>query len=460
MNFHFEYFTAPVFTYSIDQPLVVTAGILPVQGYNKDNSDIPLLQGITTLSEYVNFLSSLQNVQNLTLAITLGLEGDAVLLYNGALSKYYFGSTKVRYRFYFFSNEYTIISGEKDYDCSDYDYSWNIYNLTYFLKNIQGQITLPRYTNVEDIKQLVSNPNNFSYKIITETEYEQDNTYFVSLQRSFTCKGQIYNTTLKFSVFYTLSGDFTCNSETLDNPLCKLVLACNDESESHRQNCIKYFDMYRLRCQNDLSSDFCYNFVQNYYNIVGPQSQIDALLKQYCSNKNPSEIFRQQGSNTERDSMLCGCHMTENFYNNFHNSIKQYTESKGYKIDESLFGQKQICLFPPCTISSTVFPAQEVGKCDNDICFNIIRYENDGSVKNNENITIVQDSNCFVRSDRPRFKDDQAKKHLEVSKVTFSDILLLIVIVIVLMVFVFMLRLYNSKMKTSNKKYRFVKLRN
>jgi hypothetical protein len=328
----------------------------------------------------------------------------------------------------------------------------SIGNLTYFLNNVQGSL-VSTATNVNDIKAIIDYPNNYSYGYIFETDYSQDNQYFVSLKPSVTCNnGNTYVTNLKFSVFYTISGDFTCDQGTLENPLCKIITVCDTD---HKENCVKYFDMYRLHCQNNLSEDFCFNFVQNYYEVMnGPQAQMDDLISSYCSNKEASQIFNKTQGLTEdeqRDFMLCGCHMKRSFYDNFYNSVTQYAESNGYEINESLFGQKEICLFPPCTVASASFPTQGVGKCQNNVCFNIAIYEDDGTVKNGGNIKIIQDSKCFVKNSvsalipKANFSEKPSQGSYTIIPL---DILLFIAIVVVVFCFICLLKLnkrYNKR---------------
>jgi hypothetical protein len=455
MGFHFEYFTQTVDTYFIDRPLTIkpNAGSLLIQGKTQ-NSEIPTLVEISTLSEYVNFFSSLQNVQNLSLKIFLSLEGSAVMIYTGSvpfdlLSK----NDQLQYTFYYYSRDKVFYSGTQHPECFEVvDIFNNVSNITYCV-SIQGSISLGPYTGATQIKNAISEDHmDFAYDYSYDISYG-DGTNKIVLVDHAVCKGQIYPTNLKFSVYFVLSGDFDCDSQSIDTKLCQLVAACNDENNNNRENCSKYFDTYKNRCQNDLSSDFCYNFVQNFYKVEGPQSQMDNLISQYCSNKNASQIFLK-GQQNQRDFMLCGCHMNDTFYENFHKSIKQYTEDKGYKIDESLFGQKEICLFPPCTLASHTFPAQGIGECNNDTCFDIISYENDGTVKDGENITIIQDSKCFEKQSGVKPKAFLGSGFQTRQGLVLSDVFLLIIIVIITVVFVCILRFYR---RGSSKGFRIFK---
>jgi len=446
MGFHFEYITETVHTYFIDRPLTINpnAGTLLIQGKTQ-NSEIPTIDGISTLSEYVNFFSSLQNVQNLSLTIFLNLEGSAVMIYTGSVlgSEIVWGeSDKLQYTFFYGSK--VFYSGTEHPKCSKTDIYDIISDITYVVPVHGSTISIGPYTGATQIKNAISEENmDFAYGYSYDINYG-DGTNKIVLVDQAVCKDQIYPTNLKFSVYFVLSGDFNCDSQSIDTKLCQIVAACD---ENNKGNCSKYFDMYRIRCQNNLSSDFCYNFVQNFYNVEGSQSQMDNLIAQYCSNKNASQIFsknqQNQSQQNQRDFMLCGCHMSNTFYENFHSSVKQYTEDKGYKINESLFGQKEICLFPPCTLASGSFPAQGIGKCNNDTCFNIISYENDGTVKDGENITIIQNSECFEKQSGAKPKAFLGLGFQTRQGLTLSDVFLLIIIVIITVVFVCILRFYR-----------------
>jgi hypothetical protein len=440
MDFHFEYITETVHTYSIYGPLTVSPGNLLIQGKTQ-NSDIPTIDGMHTLSDYVKFFSSLQNVQNLSLTIFLSLEGSAVMIYTGSVpgSEIIWGvDDKLQYTFLYNSDK-VFFSGTKHPKCSKTDIYNIISDITYYLESVQGSISLGPLTDTTQIKDLMSaDAVKFYYIYVYDIRYGAEGQK-IDLVESANCNDQIYTTNLKFSVYFVLSGNFKCDSQSLDTKLCQLVTACDKDN---RENCSKYFDMYMRRCQNDLSSDFCYNFVQNFYKVEGPQSQMDNLIAQYCSSKNASQIF-SKGQQNQRDFMLCGCHMKDTFYKNFHTSVKQYTEDKGYKIDESLFGQKEICLFPPCTLASHTFPAQGIGQCNNDTCFDIISYENDGNVKDGENITIKQYSGCFEKQSGAKPKAFLGSGFQTRQGLMLSDVFLLIIIVIITVVFVCILRFYR-----------------
>jgi hypothetical protein len=457
MNFHFEYITQTVSTYFLDRPLTINpnAGSLLIQGKTQ-NSDIPTIDGIYTLSEYVDFFSSLQNVYNLSLTIFLSLEGSAVMIYTGIVPVTIFLDKKLQYTFFYHNRDSVFFSGTQQPKCFDidiYDEYDVMSNITYYLDSVHGSLSIGPYTGATQIKGAISEPHlDFAYDYYFDVNYKRGTDKIVLVDYA-VCKDQTYTTNLKFSVYFVFSGDFKCDSQSLDTKPCQLVTACN---ENNKENCTKYFDMYRIRCQNELSSDFCYNFVQNFYSVEGPQSQMDNLIAQYCSNKNASQIFsknqQNQSQQNQRDFMLCGCHMSDTFYKNFHRSVKQYTEDKGYEINEYLFGQKEICLFPPCTLASGSFPAQGIGKCDNDVCFNIISYENDGTVKDGENITIIQNPDCFVKQNGVKakaFLGFQTRQGL-----MLSDVFLLIIIVIITVVFVCILRFYR---RGSNKGFRIFK---
>jgi len=455
MGFHFEYFTETVATYSKDIPLTVSAGNLLIQGKTQ-KSEIPTIDGFSTLSEYVNFFSSLKNVQSLNLTTILSLQGSAAMIYTGIVPNSEFIDNQLQYTFFYYNHDNVFFNGTQNPKCFDidvYDQYTVISNITYYLESVQGFLSLPPYTDATQIKNAISGePMVFSYDYYLDVNYKRG-TNKILLVGSTNCKGQTYTTDLKFSVHFVLSGDFDCDDQSIDTKLCQIVAACNDENNNNKENCSKYFDTYMRRCQNDLSSDFCYNFVQNFYKVEGPQSQMDNLIAQYCSSKNASQIF-SKGQQNQRDFMLCGCHMNDTFYENFHKSIKQYTEDKGYKIDESLFGQKEICLFPPCTLASHTFPAQGIGKCNNDTCFDIISYENDGNVKDGENITIKQYSGCFEKQSDAKPKPFLGLGFQTRQGLMLSDVFLLIIIVIITVVFVCILRFYR---RGSSKGFRIFK---
>jgi hypothetical protein len=442
MEFHFEYITLTVDSYFIDIQLAVNPETLLIQGKTQ-NSEIPTINGLYTLLDYVNFFSSLKNVKNLSLTIFLSLKGSAVMIYTGTVSvlTFDFRSDELRYTFLYNSDK-VFYKGTKNRECSKTNMLGFVSDITYVVP-VDGSISLGPFTDATQIKNLISvDALRFRYDYYYDIDYRAEGET-IRLVESANCDGQTYTTNLRFSVYFVLSGDFKCDDQSLDTKPCQLVTACN---ENNKENCTKYFDMYRIRCQNELSSDFCYNFVQNFYSVEGPQSQMDNLIAQYCSNKNASQIFSKSQQN-QRDFMLCGCHMNDTFYENFHKSVKQYTEDKGYEINESLFGQKEICLFPPCTLASDSFPAQGIGKCSNKTCFSIISYENDGTVKDGENITIIQDSKCFVKQNGVKakaFLGFQTRQGL-----MLSDVFLLIIIVIITVVFVCILRFYR---RSSNKR--------
>lgn len=403
------------------------------------DSDIQFRTG--TVSDILKELTYYQNVRITNITGYFGLNGTIAFLYKGSWINFPY---RVTYSILFpYNHSFTNTINQTTFDCDTdcRDFGCVYYNSVYTDK-INTSFSFDYTGILNSFLQPPTDPFFPTYEVSWSVSFPGSSDLLEPIT-VYGCRGNTFSTNLQFSFQLEVIASFYCDSTFLENPLCLQVTECNQDKPD---NCDKYFNLYEDYCRNNLTSDYCFNFVQNYYNIKGNNSNIDNLLRTYCANQDGSSIFNQNAINNKtRNLLLCGCHMPDSYYTNFHNSIKQILNEKGFKINESTFsGQKEICFFPPCTIASSVFPSLNLGKqkCNNQLCLNIQTYSIDGKVKNNQNITINEDSTCVVKQDKKTIgiteiiKEDNSFQ----DQTSIIDIIVLLVVLLLLIAFTLILR--------------------
>lgn len=314
---------------------------------------------LITAKDYINFFRNYPN-KDLKVSIEVGL--------------------------YFYLNGSLVILAQSQ-DLRKIIYSFEVYN------NITGSLRLYSST-IENPSCRDNLYTVFVDQVLNESSYFvmqlQDANYNFQLNPTFSedkaflrygsydCIFQSYTSSLNFGVQLSLTVSYNCFSESIEDRLCR-PFVCKDV-----HSCFRYFDIFRYHCEGKMNSDFCFEYITNFFRYNGPCSQMDNVLESYCKSKRPSELFNQKN----RDFFLCGCHMGLRYYSNFSDFAESYANNQGYGLYMWISDR---CSFPPCTISGTSYPYTGP-KCFNNVCYDIERYNDDGTVSG---IKLITDSGCF-----------------------------------------------------------------
>jgi len=325
---------------------------------------------LITAKDYINFFRNYPN-KDLKISIETGL--------------------------YFYLNG-TVIMLSTNQNLKKLIYNFGVYNnITGPLNLYSSTIENPSCTDnlytvfkdeiFNDSSYFVFQLQDTNYRFQLKPRFSDDKTFL--LYGDHYCNFEDYSSSLNFGVQLSVTLSYSCFSETIEDRLCR-PFVCRDA-----HSCFLFFDIFSHHCENNLSSDFCFGYVTNFLKYDGPCSQMDNVLESYCKNKRPSEIFNDGSS---RDFLLCACHMSDAYYTNFSDFAQNYANSQGYGLH---MGISDICSFPPCTISEPSYPYTGP-KCFNNVCYDIEKYNDDGTV---EGIKLIVNSGCFGKINRATIRD-------------------------------------------------------
>lgn len=242
--------------------------------------------------------------------------------------------------------------------------------------------------------------------------------------------------TVHLSLTVTLTGVIRCSGASLESELCKVFCQCTDK------NCDTCYEAYSEYCfggdGNNARNfgdkarnfrDLCKDYYGKYFEIYGPKAELDENIKEYCQRKYNGEYSKTFQNPNSFDAKFCACHLPDSYYENFANSVK-----KEYIIEESMFGYKDVCLFPICPVSP--FPSINSVKCRGvGSCLNVLKFSNDGYVRGTD-ISINQKNDCKIkkRGEEVTFVGEKTEENNEI---LFVIVFLLISFLIFAAIFLF-----------------------
>ena len=236
--------------------------------------------------------------------------------------------------------------------------------------------------------------------------------------------------TVHLSLTVTLTGVIRCSGASLESALCKVFCQCTDK------NCDTCYEAYSEYCFGDDENkarnfgDLCKDYYGKYFEIYGPKAELDENIKEYCQRKYNGQYSKTFENPNSFDAKFCACHLPDSYYENFANSVKEK-----YIIEESMFGYKDVCLFPICPVSP--FPSINSVKCRGvGSCLNVLKFSNDGYVHGTD-ITINQKNNCKIKKRGEEVTFVGEIKTEENNEILFVIVFLLISFLIFAAIFLF-----------------------
>lgn len=193
----------------------------------------------------------------------------------------------------------------------------------------------------------------------------------------------------------------------------RLTVTCVTGPELETRVCMSYCQANLQQCKAAYT-DFCFTesssnppviplttdnacqlYFEQYYNVNGPDADIDSRISNYCQAKFPvttcfEPLFFGSPPISSFEQELCACHLSETCYQNYIDSLANQAPAFVNYIRNS--GIKDRCLISEC--ASSQFPSIEIGKvCLVPACINVVNFNNNGSVGNG-GVTITQDAEC------------------------------------------------------------------
>jgi hypothetical protein len=208
----------------------------------------------------------------------------------------------------------------------------------------------------------------------------------------------INNTTNSFFVSFQVTLDiyWKCENENLDSNICTIfVCSClkdnSDTCTRCRQNFLDYCFSQPIiyTTPNIFHSEFCKDFLKNFYNNLGPDSVIEQKLIEVCSNiagTDYESIGQFINNNRNTDFLkICACH--------FNNSFYEKVESEAEKIYPGIsnLGLLNHCFVKECVNSP--YPSILIfnSECKGAECVSIVNFKDKNT---NINVKIEQNTDC------------------------------------------------------------------
>ncbi|MEM5804089.1 MAG: hypothetical protein QW350_05145 [Candidatus Aenigmatarchaeota archaeon] len=227
-----------------------------------------------------------------------------------------------------------------------------------------------------------------------------------------------------------------CEKDILENRICyDKVCLCNSENSCLR--CLENFLNYCFP-SNIISSPFCKNYVQDYYNFVGASENVEEKINEFCREniKDITDFLNNSEKYDEFLVKLCACHLPSEFYQNILT-----------KIDQVYPGVINLGIKPPCfvrqCVNSPIFNSVLGNKngCIGPQCVNIIHFRSDGTF-DNTNVKIEQKSECQIGGDTGNtgntgnFQPIDPSKVNKIYVVIISGLIIFIIIIFIILIIV------------------------